>query len=754
MIINRPEYQWVYVFPDDFYAPFAYKGRVLSQEEYLEHWGKWVVADSEERLAELAVRLNSYVEVRQIHSIKYCRVPQLWAGRDKPIMGIFCDDREREEVKNILSHVGVSPEIWMYDREVDEKWQPGGEWMGKWIASQGLAEEEAEKVEGESLKVRDEWQELMFGTSKKAEERREKGFWSLEHTAWKEWSTTAEKPKDLSYSEYWRVNKSHIEHIELANALTALRKVAGHMRVSTEVVWAGMPCDIKQKIELPAVLALGEYPIPTKKMDRLVGFTIHQAFHVLEESESVLDHLSQMFPKTKDEIVLRRLAEAGEDIHVDGVAIKRGVPGKYVRKSRSWWSEYNGIDFTAGPPTPEGLYGVWTNIVLDMILPNIPPENWGTIPETLGKFDSFDLLSEAICSGDKWAKLALYGTFLAMPPGYLKPLELLLPQTKELVEADPERRALCYSSLWKKLRRHFIQWKREAQQRASQGPDETSLDSRLSPQLAGAVSEALARDSEDIAELMKAALRYIGESRMWVLFPTVYENSTIPASVVPDMGIVRSLREVLRIQQEEILRVNHGLRSGKLDARRLYRAYTTGMTFKRKESFLDSKWSIVVLIDASSSMADSWGLIESVCASFIEGLRGEYNQLEVFAYREVNGSCVITNLLQNNHLYRVDSGGDTPSGQAIVATALKMRKRKRRLILHITDGFSNSGIEVGSALRICEREKIRVVALGCGSPVSLRENYGSRFELLDSIEQLPQKAGALLRKELLGSFCS
>jgi len=37
--------------------------------------------------------------------------------------------------------------------------------------------------------------------------------------------------RNMSYSEYWRVNKSVIDYIELANALRALRKIVAVMDV-------------------------------------------------------------------------------------------------------------------------------------------------------------------------------------------------------------------------------------------------------------------------------------------------------------------------------------------------------------------------------------------------------------------------------------------------------------------------------------------------------------------------------------------
>ncbi|MDI6775967.1 MAG: hypothetical protein QMD03_01805 [Syntrophales bacterium] len=50
MIVDKPYYNWIYVIPPDWYFPIAYQGNMLTQEEYLEHWGKWVILGEREKL--------------------------------------------------------------------------------------------------------------------------------------------------------------------------------------------------------------------------------------------------------------------------------------------------------------------------------------------------------------------------------------------------------------------------------------------------------------------------------------------------------------------------------------------------------------------------------------------------------------------------------------------------------------------------------------------------------------------------------
>jgi len=163
MIIDDPQYRWIYVVPTKpaGHVPIR-DGRRITKEEYLEHWGKWVIVDSRQRLDELALDLEPAVELRIIHMIKYLRSAWPGFGFDKPIMGIFCDDRDHEEVLQVLSMVGVTPHRWLYERDMWEKWGPGGEWLEKYIAGLGLSAEEAEEFRQESRRQDEAWLEYQY----------------------------------------------------------------------------------------------------------------------------------------------------------------------------------------------------------------------------------------------------------------------------------------------------------------------------------------------------------------------------------------------------------------------------------------------------------------------------------------------------------------------------------------------------------------------------------------------------------------
>jgi hypothetical protein len=160
MIVNKPYLYWIYVMPSDKRNyPFAYKGQPLTKEEYLEHWGKWVIMDEREQLDELARKLEPYVESRAIYTIKYTRSPEPSFGLNTCFMGVFCDDREKEEVWQILSSLGVTLKLWVYDREIIEMWQPEGALMKMWLDAHKIDPEskEAEEIRRRTQQSYEKW---------------------------------------------------------------------------------------------------------------------------------------------------------------------------------------------------------------------------------------------------------------------------------------------------------------------------------------------------------------------------------------------------------------------------------------------------------------------------------------------------------------------------------------------------------------------------------------------------------------------
>ena len=181
MIIDNADRYWIYILASTARPYPTYRGKRLTREEYMEHWGKWIISDDRPRLDELAKELEIAVEMDIIYMIKYTREGSPVFGFEKPIMCIFCDGRDREEVAGALSLVGVTPGRWMYEKEMFKLWQPGGAFFEKWVEVQELSESEEKELRGDIIRQQDSWLDYVFVTDERFGRLREKApIWSLE----------------------------------------------------------------------------------------------------------------------------------------------------------------------------------------------------------------------------------------------------------------------------------------------------------------------------------------------------------------------------------------------------------------------------------------------------------------------------------------------------------------------------------------------------------------------------------------------
>jgi len=134
LIIDDPKEYWVWVRPSKDRKAHA---SIKAGEEYLEHYGKWLIFSRDRSyLEELGKKLDPYIENGKISCAKYNREPAPFA-RGALVMCVYCDDRERENVWEILSSLGVTRRIWKYDRQTLEDWRPGGRLYEKTKETEG-----------------------------------------------------------------------------------------------------------------------------------------------------------------------------------------------------------------------------------------------------------------------------------------------------------------------------------------------------------------------------------------------------------------------------------------------------------------------------------------------------------------------------------------------------------------------------------------------------------------------------------------
>lgn len=124
MIIDSPsDHYWVYIVPSE------EKPLELSEEEYLEHYGKWLMFGPRVYMEKLAGLIDPLVENGQIDRAKYCKKEpgfDSFPNRKDYVMCVYSDNRKRNEVKQLLEKLGVKSMTWKYDRRTFEDWKPGG----------------------------------------------------------------------------------------------------------------------------------------------------------------------------------------------------------------------------------------------------------------------------------------------------------------------------------------------------------------------------------------------------------------------------------------------------------------------------------------------------------------------------------------------------------------------------------------------------------------------------------------------------
>jgi trans-aconitate methyltransferase len=90
-----------------------------------------------------------------------------------------------------------------------------------------------------------------------------------------------------------------------------------------------------------------------------------------------------------------------------------------------------------------------------------------------------------------------------------------------------------------------------------------------------------------------------------------------------------------------------------------------------------------------------------------------------------------------------------------MAAAMLMKKDDRRkMIIHITDGAANCGINVLEAIEYCQKNKIELITIGCGCNLQTKQFLLERYPhgtvyLMDDIRNLSKGLENLFRDKLL-----
>ncbi|MDY6932961.1 MAG: vWA domain-containing protein [Spirochaetota bacterium] len=558
-----------------------------------------------------------------------------------------------------------------------------------------------------------------------------------------------------TYSRYWRVNRSTHEATELALILRALRKVVSHIGTNVKPIhWAGMTDSNNKSIIINADEIQGVYPIPYEQMDLFVGHVVREAFASIEWSEWIRDRIQEQVVKSyKDKLdFLSKMFVAAEDIYISYFVNSRIWP-LYLN---NYWNYLDHINYRdpSLPPTPTSLSNVWKKC----ILLNEKPDN--------------------------------------LHPYYEVPLSILITYTQAIKIASQlssvgqrrNSRVDIYVRMWEMLYRAISNWEKidfpdegvnipdelgpkkntedisdVKEDEIAQEEEEVENTEELDPDLVSKISTILEEGETDLTKNIAIAVEEPTAKDM----TTIHTRASATSSVVADSIQVRRLRKIFKKQKAlhkklSQRHVKRYLDQGKLDARRLFRVPIDGKVFKCKITIRPEKaWNITIVSDASASMSGRntvqrpWDSAEKTFVSLVEAAKGFKNQLDVYGYHEEGDQCVLIKLYHNDTLFTVTPSGRTPSGQAIMAAALMMKERyQKKLIIHITDGAANCGLNIVKSLDYCKNKNIDLITIGCGCNQQTSDFLRTRFPegqllLMDDINDLSVGLERLFKTKLL-----
>ncbi|MGC9324931.1 MAG: vWA domain-containing protein [Desulfomonilia bacterium] len=532
--------------------------------------------------------------------------------------------------------------------------------------------------------------------------------------------------QDEALSSYWRRNTSSLESLELANLLRALRKVVGYLGENIGLVeYAGMVSSTASPIFIEPAAVMGTYPVSAQKVDLLVGNVVHEALHQVEWSARVWSLLEKDFSVMSPVALVKfqKVVSTGEDIYVDG-RVRGSILEEYLELARGKAISEQEAEGASVADSFDSLINLW----------------W---KRASGLGHGVDLKEHT-----RYALSHLENLSSDMEG---------LRHRESSVTRRTEARASLYRSCWKAMEEavsgyrvinkklYWIPQHLVAQGKTQEGPPSRQTTQDLSISLMQDIQSHIASSSSDITPLIASVVGYDNPD----LIPTSRWDYHIPAHPIIDKALVGRIRSIFLTYSSRESLVSRGLTSGRVDARRLYRAPVSGRCFSYRQWRPSMDWNITLLIDASASMRGAkWRTVENTVSTLQKALSGYRNRFQAYAYFEQDHVCMISKLTREGQVFSIPPCGQTASGQAIIASALFMHPgRKRNLLIHITDGKSNYGCDVSYGIEFCRQKNIHLVTLGCGCQdrEAMEKQYGNTIQFLGSFRQLPHAIEQLLR---------
>ena len=251
----------------------------------------------------------------------------------------------------------------------------------------------------------------------------------------------------------------------------------------------------------------------------------------------------------------------------------------------------------------------------------------------------------------------------------------------------------------------------------------------LSDKMTKEIATSIEQEEEDLVREIRTELQFEGSlDAKSILYrkSKAKPMSTFNQTLAKQLAWLRELKNTVGVQfyRNEV--------HGRVDQRNLYKAPINGKVFKRRVKLPHKEQDIVLLLDASGSMSRNPSVYEDAYAVF----RALDNAV-VLSYNDNRSSVFVERHDEGKAMKKIQTGGTTPSGPALLAAALKF---PTSLIIHFTDGQPNQGETVKGALTTIEKNcpNVKVVnIIYASSADNYPESASSKTIVLEDIKELP-----------------
>lgn len=552
----------------------------------------------------------------------------------------------------------------------------------------------------------------------------------------------------MARSDNWRINKSALMAVEGAQILRALQKVAGAMGLErgwkikflTNQEMAGIDFE-KEEILIGAGDSFDSAPMSGERFDVLVGKMVHEVEHWMVESNKIA---GGEFLTERENQLYHSFCNIGEDVVIEtclaGSCIaeyQKALLDHYLPKMRKAqsnrllevWIEY-ALAHKADVVTrlPDELVEAGMELVkLTTELRKEPPT-----------------YSRNFLYVQTWTKIKR----VVMDPPKVEPQE----QTQMEQEKQGEMGSGAESKADEKengengedgIEPKEGEAETEMAPNVSLGGDEELenpyemepvKEERMDKELEQEIDNALEKEIEDITGKVKKMYPNSPDSGAFIL----REREKTTPLLEPNRELAKRLGAIKTIRSRLQNRDLHGEKYGKIDKRHLHRAGTDQRVFVQRFKLPNGFPKTKILLDLSGSMRtkETHEVLEA------SGALKMVVEAEVWCYyRESEIRLVRLDEGKMVHIY--ESRGDTPSGNALLGLSVGMAKGE--LILHLTDGEYNIGIELLEADAMVRKNGVDIVHI-------LWKDRGDRFvgtnfRVINGIGEFPEALAQILMEQ-------